>query len=160
MCLCMSISLPWRVGITEPMHFVVFTPPPFSHHCSIFNYLSLYRGCGLAYPYDWRGFVGAKKKTSVGLLLMLIPRWYKLSWEFQIDSWVRTSKTTKILILVPVCCLWNIFHEKCWFHSNSKVAWHYSSISNFHPLLHAPFFLVWVPNSVTPPPPLMRALGI
>jgi hypothetical protein len=29
--------------------------------------LTLYRGCGLAYPYDWRGFVGAKKKMSVGL---------------------------------------------------------------------------------------------
>ncbi len=27
------------------------------------------RGCGLAYPYDWRGFVGAKKKTSMGLLV-------------------------------------------------------------------------------------------
>jgi hypothetical protein len=27
------------------------------------------RGYGLAYPYDWRGFMGAKKKTSVGLLV-------------------------------------------------------------------------------------------
>jgi hypothetical protein len=27
----------------------------------------MYRRCGLAYPYDWRGFVGSKKKTSVGL---------------------------------------------------------------------------------------------
>jgi hypothetical protein len=27
----------------------------------------MYRGCGLAYPYDWRGFVRAKKKTSEGL---------------------------------------------------------------------------------------------
>jgi hypothetical protein len=25
----------------------------------------------LAYPYDWRGFVGTKKKTSVGLLVIL-----------------------------------------------------------------------------------------
>jgi hypothetical protein len=31
--------------------------------------LTLYRGCGLAYPYDWRGFVWVKKKTNVGLLV-------------------------------------------------------------------------------------------
>jgi hypothetical protein len=24
-----------------------------------------------AYPYDWRGFVGTKKKTSVGLLILM-----------------------------------------------------------------------------------------
>jgi hypothetical protein len=29
------------------------------------------RLCRLAYPYDWRGFVEAKKKTSVSLLLLL-----------------------------------------------------------------------------------------
>jgi hypothetical protein len=28
-----------------------------------------YRRCGLAYPYDWIGFVRAKKKTSVGHLV-------------------------------------------------------------------------------------------
>jgi hypothetical protein len=27
-------------------------------------WLTLYRRWGLAYPYDWRGFVGPKKKTS------------------------------------------------------------------------------------------------
>ncbi len=31
------------------------------------------RRCGLAYPYDWRGFMGAKKKTSVGLLVFNTP---------------------------------------------------------------------------------------
>ncbi len=29
------------------------------------------RGCGLAYPYDWRGFVGGKMKTSVGPLYLI-----------------------------------------------------------------------------------------
>jgi hypothetical protein len=36
-------------------------------HLSTLN--SQYRQCRLAYPYDVRGFVGAKKKTSVDLLL-------------------------------------------------------------------------------------------
>jgi hypothetical protein len=31
------------------------------------SYLTLYRKCGLAYPYDRRVFVGPKKKTIVGL---------------------------------------------------------------------------------------------
>jgi hypothetical protein len=29
----------------------------------------MYRSCGLAYPYAWKGFVGAKKKTNVCLLV-------------------------------------------------------------------------------------------
>jgi hypothetical protein len=33
----------------------------------------LYLGCGLTYPFDWRGFVGTKKKTGMGLLVF-IPR--------------------------------------------------------------------------------------
>jgi hypothetical protein len=37
---------------------------------SIYTELTLYRGCGLAYPYNWRGFVGAKKKTRVGHLVI------------------------------------------------------------------------------------------
>jgi hypothetical protein len=37
-------------------------------HMQINNYnVYMYRGFWLAYPYDWRGFVGAKKRTSVGL---------------------------------------------------------------------------------------------
>ncbi len=53
---------------------VFFTPPIPPIHHGLFGYseLPLYRGCGLACPYDRRGFVGAKKKTSV---LILIPRW-------------------------------------------------------------------------------------
>jgi hypothetical protein len=55
---------------------VVFTPPPPCHHGSVWLLptchlstllLTLYRRCGLANPYDWRGFVVAKKKTNVGL---------------------------------------------------------------------------------------------
>ncbi len=37
-------------------------------HITTSNYITLYRRCGLAYPYDGRGFVGPKKKTIVGLL--------------------------------------------------------------------------------------------
>ncbi len=42
---------------------------------SLYSWQTLYLGCGLAYayPYDWRGFVGAKKKTSLGLWLYIIP---------------------------------------------------------------------------------------
>ncbi len=32
---------------------------------SLYSYLTLYRRCGLAYPHDWRGFVGVKKKMSI-----------------------------------------------------------------------------------------------
>ncbi len=58
------------------MFSVVFTPPtPIAITAVFGSYLSnlylLTCGCGLAYPYDWRGFVGTKKKTSVGLLLLL-----------------------------------------------------------------------------------------
>jgi hypothetical protein len=35
--------------------------------CHLSTLLTLYCRCGLAYLYDWRGFVGAKKKTSMGL---------------------------------------------------------------------------------------------
>ncbi len=56
---------------------VVFTRPPYSHH-AVFWFLTLIsllltntvsRGLACLYPYDWRGFVGAKKKSSVGLLV-------------------------------------------------------------------------------------------
>jgi hypothetical protein len=40
-----------------------------SYLSSLYSLLTLYRRCGLDYPYDRRGFVGAKKKTSVGLLV-------------------------------------------------------------------------------------------
>ncbi len=69
---------------------VVFTPPPPpamdetspSYHGSVwllpvFSLLltnTVSRVCGLAYPYDCRGFVGAKKKTILGHL-ELVPRW-------------------------------------------------------------------------------------
>ncbi len=56
--------------------FVVFTS---AHHChgnvwllpvkSLYSYLTLYHGLELAYPYDWRGFVEAKKKTRMSLLV-------------------------------------------------------------------------------------------
>ncbi len=38
--------------------------------------------CGLAYPYDWRGFVGTTKKTSVGLIVFLFvddSKWIEFS---------------------------------------------------------------------------------
>jgi hypothetical protein len=42
---------------------VVFTPSAPRHHCNV-----LFQPL-LAYPYDWRGWVGTKIKTSVGLLV-------------------------------------------------------------------------------------------
>ncbi len=47
--------------------------PPWSFLSSLYSLLTLYRRCGLAYPYDWRGFVGTKKKTSVGLSSTMYP---------------------------------------------------------------------------------------
>ncbi len=50
--------------------FTLFTEV-FGSYLSAFNYsfITKYCGCGLAYPYDWRGFVGAKQTTSVDLLV-------------------------------------------------------------------------------------------
>ncbi len=46
---------------------VVFTLPPpantalfCSYLPSLYSRITLYCGCGLAYPYDWRGFVGLR----------------------------------------------------------------------------------------------------
>ncbi len=57
---------------------VVLTPPTLSHYNRVWllpvisllltNTVSPGR-CGLVYPYVWRGFVGAKKKTSLVLLV-------------------------------------------------------------------------------------------
>jgi hypothetical protein len=44
--------------------------PKRSYLSSLYSLLTLYRRCGLAYPYHWRGFVRAKNKTSVGLLVL------------------------------------------------------------------------------------------
>ncbi len=64
-------------GATGRMYFQLFCflsslPLPFSHHGSIWllPVLSLllatsYRGCGLAYPYDWTGFVGVKRPPGI-----------------------------------------------------------------------------------------------
>ncbi len=57
-----------------PMHFVSCRLYPFSTQpprqclgptCHL-STRTLHRRCGLANPYDWRCFVGPKKKTSVG----------------------------------------------------------------------------------------------
>ncbi len=55
---------------------VVLTPMPSSHHGSVWllyvsslhMHLTNTVRCWLAYPFDWRGFVGAKKKTKRGHL--------------------------------------------------------------------------------------------
>jgi hypothetical protein len=59
--LCFLSSLPLLPTATT----VVFG----SYLSSLYCYLTLYCRCGLAYPYDGRGFVGPKTKTIVGLLL-------------------------------------------------------------------------------------------
>ncbi len=65
-----------------------------SYLSSLYSKLTLYLRCGLAYPYDWRGFVGAKKNTRVGLVvsysyfsfmpstidLIQEVRWAKFNW--------------------------------------------------------------------------------
>jgi hypothetical protein len=49
--------------------FTLFTAV-FGSYLSAFNsFITKYCGCGLAYPYDWRGFAGAKQTTSVDLLV-------------------------------------------------------------------------------------------
>jgi hypothetical protein len=45
-----------------------------SYLSSLYSKLTLSLGCGLAYPYDWRDFVVTKKKSSMGLSV-LISRW-------------------------------------------------------------------------------------
>jgi hypothetical protein len=50
--------------------------------CLLSTQLTLYWRCVLAYPYDWRGFVGAKNKTSMGLSVfnsLMYSRIYKNS---------------------------------------------------------------------------------
>ncbi len=61
-----------------------FLAPYFS---SLYSQLTLYRQCRLAYPYDWKGFVGVKKKTSVGLLVfnpLCVP--VISLWKFAVDQ--------------------------------------------------------------------------
>jgi hypothetical protein len=55
---------------------VVFTSLSPSHHgcvwlLPVISILTLYRLCMLTYAYDWRGFMGANKKTSKGLLYLI-----------------------------------------------------------------------------------------
>jgi hypothetical protein len=42
-----------------------------SYLSSLYSSLTLYRRCRLAYPYDWRGFVGATTEDARGPLSML-----------------------------------------------------------------------------------------
>jgi hypothetical protein len=64
--LCISFSVAFTVHLLPP-----------SHHGSVWLIpVNLSRGCGLANPYDWRGFFGAKRKTSVGLLEFYVPEAY------------------------------------------------------------------------------------
>jgi hypothetical protein len=57
----------------RPSLFVVigisFTSPTPDYLSSLFYLLTLYRRCGLAYPYNWRGFVVLKKMMIVGLFV-------------------------------------------------------------------------------------------
>ncbi len=53
--------------LSSLLYSVHLLPP--SHHGSVWLIpVNLSRGCRLANPYDWRGFFGAKRKTSVGPL--------------------------------------------------------------------------------------------
>ncbi len=75
---------------------VVYNTAPPSHHGSLWVLpvisllltITLYRRYGLAYPYDGRGFVGPKKKTIVGLLVLNHRLWSYLSCV-QLYSWLK-----------------------------------------------------------------------
>jgi len=68
------------------------TTPVFGSYpvISLLLTLTLYRRCGLAYPYDGRGFVGPKKKTILRLLL-INPLWF---YRHSAVSFVITCKVS------------------------------------------------------------------
>ncbi len=67
-----------------------------SYLSSLYFLLTLYRGWGLAYPYDLRGFVGPKKKTSVALSVLNPP------WEYCIRKFY-TSRTGLVFKMKRIC---------------------------------------------------------
>jgi hypothetical protein len=75
----------WQQGqfIVLSVVFTLHTPATTvvfgSYLSSLYSLLKLYRRCGLACAYDWRGVVGAKKKTCVGLLIIPSSLGYILS---------------------------------------------------------------------------------
>ncbi len=88
MVLCSFDCLFVFQGGQRILYAVLFTPfPPAimvmfgSYLSSLYPQLTLYRGCGLAYPYDWRGFVRVKKKTSLDLLVLYTSTlWFFPTW--------------------------------------------------------------------------------
>ncbi len=110
------------LGPTGPIYFVFcrLYHSSSQHHGSVWllpviSPLLLYRRCGLAYPYEWRGFVGPKKKTRVSLLvfnpLWFGPRSPKLNSEYGIScgcvvytSWNSFLKAHCSEVLITVVC--------------------------------------------------------
>ncbi len=91
---------------------VVFTPPPSattavidSYLLFLYSYLTVYRWYGLAYPYDWRVFVGTIKKTSVGFLVY-IPCWMEVSvysmWA-SVGTWALCAHHSKSYAIELFC---------------------------------------------------------
>ncbi len=97
--------LPFLALLSEgPTHFVFcrlhpFSPPPKPYgRVGVLPVISLllpnmYRRCGLVYPYDGRGFVVPKKKTTVGLWVFnpspTLPCRKMIAWNV---AWKRAYK--------------------------------------------------------------------
>jgi hypothetical protein len=88
---------------------VVFIPPPSSHH-GVFGclgpicHLSSLANAGMpTYVYHWKGFVGAKRKTSVGLLVFN-PLWYSLcSVLYYVQKYKIIENTQYIIENYEIC---------------------------------------------------------
>ena len=72
----------WVGSVGPSILFSVICSPPSttavfgSYLSSLYSLLTLFRWCGLAYPYDWRGFVGPKNKTVFNSPM----RWANTLW--------------------------------------------------------------------------------
>ncbi len=62
-CICFLSSLPLLLPATAAGVWVL-------RFISLLTTTTVYHRCGLAFPHDWRGFVGAKKKTIVELFVL------------------------------------------------------------------------------------------
>ncbi len=107
----------WDVGVIcrgstamGPMYFAFCrlypsppqTPTPVLRYymSSLYSSLTLYRRWGLAYSKDWRGFVGAKKKTSVSLLVFNSSMEYRGAYKkYTGQMYVHTTVSYKCLYI-------------------------------------------------------------
>ncbi len=86
-----------------------------SYLSSLYSYPSLYRRCRFTYQNDGIGFVGPKKKTSVGLLVFN-PLWFPQVLSFAIHVF-KKLRNIRISLLVAgfagIAMKTQIFVELC-----------------------------------------------